>query len=451
MQRCSAEALTPPHVLDHAPITSQHLRVVLIFGAGYFSDVVELVLGGVLATVFSGPASLVPTGSLSWVLAASYIGTILGAPAFAWIADRYGRRLALQAALLLLAVSSCAAAVSPTVSYLILCRMTSGLAIGAYPVLTATYLSEVMPIRARARALLLAAGIGAVAWPATLLAAHWLTGSTVGSDAWRWICVGGGAGAALTAVAAMRLPESPRWLHSKRRESGVERAERAFLSATPLFAPHSGKLLRSLPVESSGSVDAHRTRSVGPRRVLAIIALLNALSPWSTVGFPLLSGAMLVHRGFGVTDSFWFTGLGGCGCVFGLLAASSWIDLIERRAALQWCALAMATSEILFGAADRPLWLIITGVCFTTAAGIYIEVLGVYVAEMFATQVRALGTASGWVINRLISVAVPFALLPLLAFRGGFWACCGVQASTLLISMVILSVSPAGRAGRPVS
>jgi MFS transporter, putative metabolite:H+ symporter len=451
MQRCSAEALTPKDVLDHAPITRQHLRVVLIFGAGYFFDVVELSLGGVLATVFSTATSPVPTGSLSWLLAATYIGTILGAPGFGWIADRYGRRLALQTALMLLAVSSCAAALTSTVSCLTLCRITSGLAIGAYPVLTASYLTEVMPVRARARALLLAAGIGATAWPATLMGARWLTGSAVGSEAWRWICAGGGVGAALTAAAAMRLPESPRWLRSKRRWSSIERAEQAFLSARPLFAPRSPERIRSLAVTSSGSVDARRTRSVSPPRMLALVAALNALSPWSTVGFPLLSGAVLVRRGFGLTDSFWFTGLGASGCVLGLLAASWRIDSIERRTVLLWCALTMATSEILFAAADTPLCLVLAGVSFATAAGIYIEALGVYVAEMFATQVRALGTAGGWVINRLVSVAVPFVLLPLLAFKGGFWACCGVQAATLLISTAVLASSPTGRAGRPVS
>ena len=438
--------------LDDAPLTREHLRVVLIGAAGWFCDVIELGVGSVLAAVYSVNTSPISAGQLSWLLGATYVGAIVGAPTLGWVADRYGRRRTLLVTLTTLAVSSCAAAITPNVWWLIICRMTSGLAIGAYPVIIAAYFSELMPLRARGKMLLIAAGMGSVAWPATLFGARLLVASPVGAEAWRWICAGGGAGAALTAIAALRLHESPRWLRSKQKCASAERVEQAFLSATPVFARQpslSSSSHAACGATSTALTETRSARSVRPSLVVALAALLNGLSPWSTVGFPLLSGAVLIARGFRLTDTLMFTGLGACGSVAGLLAVSWRIDRLERRTVLLLCALLMAASEVVFALATKPFWLVAAGVLLTAAAAIYLHMLNLYVAEMFRTQNRALAVSIGWAVNRSISVILPLILLPLLVLKGAIWMC-GAQAGTLIISAVFLAIAPKGRAGRPI-
>jgi putative MFS transporter len=115
-----------------------------------------------------------------------------------------------------------------------------------------------------------------------------------------------------------------------------------------------------------------------------------------------------------------------------------------------FCTVSMAACEILFVIADSRLWVILTGVLFTTASGTYIHMFNIYVAEMLPTRVRALGVSSGWAINRLTSVMVPLVLLPLLVSKGAIWMC-GAQAGSLMVSALLLAIAPRGQAGRPVA
>ena len=406
--------------LDDAPLTRSHLVAVLIVGVGWFCDVVAISVGSVLSALYSAKSSLVSTGALSWVVASLYLGALIGALAFGWAADRFGRRRSLIAALAVLAASACGAALSPGIGYLILCRALSGLAVGAFPVVAIPYVAEVMPARARGRMLLIAAGIGAVALPATLLGARVMADSSVDGNAWRWIYAICGAGSALTALAVLRLPESSQWLRSRRRTDSAGQIEQE---------------------------DAHRVR---PGVLATFTILLNVLSPWSTVGFPILSGAVLVSRGFSLTDSFLFTGLGACGIVLGLFAASWKIDAFERRTVLIGCALLMGGCGIAFALVSRSLWIVVAGVLFNSAAAIYIQALNIYLAEMFATRVRALGTSSGSVVNRLTSACVPLVLLPILHSQGaGLMS--AIQAGTIILSAALLALAPRGYAARAIS
>jgi len=373
-------------------------------------------VGTILAAVFSQQSSPVSTGALSWLVASTYLGAFVGAPTFGWAADRFGRRRMLIASVALLAISTCGAALSPNIEWLIACRILSGVAIGAYPVVSLPYLAEVLPVRLRGRLLLVAAGIGAVAVPATLLGARVLAGYVGDGNAWRWICAICATGSALSAIAMLWLPESPRWLLSRER------------------------------VEVAAATDV---RHVRPRVLASFTILLNVLGPWSTVGFPILSGAVLVSRGFSASDSFLFTGLGSFGLVLGLFAASWKIDAVERRTVLIACALVMCACAVWFVLASRPVLIVAAGVLFTSGSAVFINTLNIYVAEMFATRIRALGAASGALANRVTSVCVPLVLLPILHSSGAAWMA-AIQVGTMTLTAALLAIAPRGYAGRPI-
>ncbi|WP_447407084.1 MFS transporter, partial [Clostridium perfringens] len=83
--------------------------------------------------------------SLSLVLTAVYVGTVFGAVIAGYLADKFGRRLVMLGAMLVMLVTSLAIAASPNIEALVVTRGLSGLALGAYPPLMAAYLTDVLP------------------------------------------------------------------------------------------------------------------------------------------------------------------------------------------------------------------------------------------------------------------------------------------------------------------
>lgn len=219
--------------LDGLPLTRLHLAVLAVGTVGFSFDLMEVALGNVLSAVFSAPPYGLSAAELSWLLSAMYLGAIIGAPGAGWLADRHGRRLALSSVLAVLAVTSLGAGFSRGAGELFAARFLSGLALGAYPPLLITFLTDVLPARNRGRLILIVAGLAALGPVAAVFLARWLTPiAPLGIEGWRWCFLLGAAGAAATALAFRRLPESPRWLAARAGE-GAARAALARFERSP--------------------------------------------------------------------------------------------------------------------------------------------------------------------------------------------------------------------------
>src|SRR4051794_10390653 len=77
--------------MDRLPVTRLHGVAMFVCALGMMLDTLEMSFGGILAAVFSAPPAPVPAGELSLLLAAVFIGAVLGAPLLGWWADRKGR------------------------------------------------------------------------------------------------------------------------------------------------------------------------------------------------------------------------------------------------------------------------------------------------------------------------------------------------------------------------
>src|SRR5258708_39424934 len=105
------------------------------------------------------------------------------------------------------------------------------------------------------------------------------------------------------------------------------------------------------------------------------------LGPWAAIGFPLLSAAVMVQKGFHVSDSLLFAGLTMFGPAIGISAASSFVDRIPRRLALVMCAATMVVTGIAFAIATALTPLIVAVLVFNLANSFYSAVLRLYCAE----------------------------------------------------------------------
>lgn len=439
--------------LDRLPMTPLHWALVVTCAFGLLFDVVEAGLSNALSAVFSAPPHHVQPQELSLLLASVFIGGAVGAPVLGWLADRYGRRQALATSLLVLTVTSLVAATSTSIGWLTFFRVLSGIALGSYPPLMVAYLSDVLPPSSRGRAILLGGAIGFLGAPLVIFLIRWLTPlQPLGYDGWRWTLVIGAIGSLVVAILLRFMPESPRWLASQGRMAEADAAyERFRRSAGLTVAPDAP----STEAQASKEKPARRalwselTREL--KRLALMFGLLDFLMPWATIGFPLLSGAALVAKGFHVSDSLLYVGLTMFGPTLGVLIGSQLIDRMERRTALMLCGTSMAVAAIAFALTDQPWLLITTGALFNLIGAIYISTVTVYSAEVFPTRLRALVSSSTWAVNRVAAALVPLAMLPLMKSHGVLAMFSVIAAALLLSAALVGAFGPRGVTRKPVA
>ncbi len=433
--------------MDRLPVTALHCLAVALCAFGLSFDTLEIALGSILAAVFSAPPHLAPARQLSVLLGAIYAGAVIGAPLMGWWADRHGRRRTLTVLLLWMGLTSLTAAATRDLPGLAWMRALSGLALGAYPPVMIAYLTDLMPPRRRGLMIFIAGAIATLGPPSAIFLVRWLSPlQPLGVEAWRWGFVCGGIGASIVGVLTLALPESPRWLQSKGRAAEAREAFSLFersnavldVRVDPPDGPHHD------------GVDERPEDSSTPlRRSWPQVAALYFLSPWSTVAFPLLSGAVLAHKGFKLPDTLLYIGLSTFGPTIGTALAATAVDRVDRRVALMACAAAMLGCGTAFVATDSPLWLVVAATAFNLFLSLYIPVLSVYSAELFPTRVRASSLAGAWALNRLGAALAPLVMLPLLR-NAGATSMFAVIAAALLAGMLVVVLAPKGRQRRSI-
>lgn len=419
-----------------------HLFIIGACALGFSFDLAEIAFGSILAAVFSSPPYAADKTEISWLLSAVYIGAIAGAPFFGWLADQTGRRLGLSCVMTTLAVASIGAAWAPDVRWLIAFRILSGLALGAYPPLMFSYLAEILPAERRGKLVMVATAFGYAGPTTFIFLVRWLTPlAPLGLDAWRWGFLLGGAGAILCAFLFYMLPESGQWLASKGRGAEAIASARAFEISKPVFR------LKQVPVrQATTSTDNDRIRP--HRYVLAFLVLVFFLTPWATVGFTLLSGAVLVQKGINLQDSLLYLGISTLGPIVGTILGGYFIDKVQRRTALIASALSMAFVGLAFATTNVPLWLIVCGVAFNLLVSLFLPVLFLYAAEMVPNTRRGMTTSFAWTANRIGSALTPLVLLPVLQSHGAYAMFAVIAATLVLFIGLILFYGPPGHAGR---
>lgn len=182
----------------------------------------------------------------------------------------------------------------------------------------------------------------------------------------------------------------------------------------------------------------------------AILVALHVFGPWATVGFPVLSAAVMLQKGFHVSDSLFFAGIAAFGPAFGNAVAAVVIDRLERRMALAFCAGVMMAAGLAFAVHTELTWLIVIGTVFTLTIAVFNTVISIYGSELFSTDLRASATAGAWAVSRIVSACVPLILLPLLGIYGALSMFLIIAVAMLASLALLLLAAPPGLTGRPV-
>jgi putative MFS transporter len=421
-----------------------HFFALFVCALGLGLDLAELVIGSTLSALFSAAPNALEPHTLSWLLAAPYIGLVVGAPVAGWYADAYGRRATMLIITFILTFTSMAAAFSPNVAMLIVARGLSGLALGAYPPVIAAYLTDILPAAHRGRSIMVTVAAATLAPSALIFLVRWLTPlQPLGLESWRWAFIVGGACSALCLLLSRHLPESPRWLASRNRLAEAGEASVRFGVSAALNMPGSpaGEKQRCNPSALEGRAFARR---------IGLLLLLYFLTPWSAVAFPLLSGAILIQKGFNVADSLLYVGIANIGPTIGGLMTGLAIDRIERKSALVLCPFALMGLGYLFAITSAPALLMATGLAFSMIGVVFQAILVLYAAELFPATQRAKATSLSWASRGLGSALAPLILLPLLSASGPSSMFFVIGGTLATFTVILWLFGPRGKAGRKV-
>ena len=346
-------------------------------------------------------------------MASALYGTVVGSLIGGWPADRFGRKATLLWIGVLYFVGAVGSALATNVTMFIIARVIGGLGIGISTVVAPMYISEIAPPKHRGRL----AGMFQFNIVFGILVAFvsnaMLAG--IGENAWRWMLGVAAFPSLLYAALCLGLPESPRWLISRKGDRAA--ALKVWQKAEPdvpaaEIAAQADEIAAASSEEiSSGHFWTARLRK--PILLAIMIAFFNQLSGINAILYfaPRIfeltglgaKAALLQSIGIGITNLvFTFVGL--------------WlIDQLGRRTLLYIGSFGYIASLGLVAWAFFTQHYSIVPVCiFAFIAAHAIgqgAVIWVFISEIFPNRHRAegqtLGSFTHWIFAALLTTFFP--------------------------------------------
>jgi SP family sugar:H+ symporter-like MFS transporter len=413
------------------------LYVTLIAGAaalggflfGFDSAVINGAVGGI-QTGFG--SSSVGTG---FAVASILLGCAVGALVAGTLADRFGRRAVMILTAVIFAATAVWAGLAGSAAMFTLARFLSGIGVGAASVVCPAYIAEISPARLRGRlASLQQLGIVIGIFVALLsdqvladLAGGVSSPLWLGHPAWRWMFLVEVVPSVLFGLAALAVPESPRFLVAAGREAEALAVLRRVEPGTP-----EGQIeeIRGT-LESGGKVRRRDLRSPagGILPIVWIGVGLSALQQLVGINSIFYYGATLWQAvGFTSADALKINVVTGVVNIVSTLVAMAFVDKVGRRPLLMWGSAGMAATlgVVVYvfstAAAAQGGHVVLSpqaGIAALVAANLYVFAFGlswgpcvwILLGEMFPNRIRgsalAVAVFAQWIANWLVTISFP--------------------------------------------
>ena len=411
--------------LDTARISSLHVKVVALIAAGYFFDVIDLiVLGSLIPDMIQSKFATGPEAA--WIGSATVLGMFIGAAGQGEFSDRWGRKTVYQFNLLLFGVFTILGAMAPTVWWLIAARFIAGLGLGGEQPLAFAYAGEYSPKAIRGRILAIVHFIGgACVWPIAAL----FTLAFRDSIGWRGVWIVIGIGALIVWLFRFWLPESPRYLatHGRGKEA-LDVLER-------LGMPGPREPLATGAASDTKSDPFAVVFKMFPVRVVAGMICFSAFFGVA-IGLGTWLPNIMTEKGFTITKSLTYTfGMTlavPCASLFMMYA----LDHFGRKITSVCAFVAAGVMAIVFANAATDMQLLAAGFVMIFCIQVAGNSMQIFASEVFPTNARASGF--GWAagVGRLATAGIVPAILWI---RTG-WGLTAVFVS-LAVVLLIAAVS----------
>jgi putative MFS transporter len=387
--------------MEQVPTSRWFARARIVMGSATFFDAFNaLSIAFVLPILV--PLWHITPPDIGIMIGASYVGQIVGAFAFSWGAERYGRIPCAAAATAIYAVMSLACATAWSFNVLLAFRFIQGIGVGGEMPVAATYISELSRAHGRGRFFLLYELI----FPIGLMATGQIGAVLVPLMGWQIMFLVGGIPGLVVALMLLRLPESPRWLIGKGRLAAAEAVVRQLEAASDnsgaaAVAPSAEPLPAQVEVP-------HRSRGRWSE------LLSPAYRGRTLIAWVLWASAFLIANGLNNWMPTLYTTVYHLNLPQALRAAS--MTNVAQVALVLICALvidrtgrkywmmgafglgAVTLGLLGLGGTQDVSWVIVFSTVSYGLIGSIAAVVYLYTPEIYPTRMRAIGTgvATSW-------------------------------------------------------
>jgi putative MFS transporter len=395
--------------IERTQVSPWHIRALLVMGSATFFDAFDVLAIAYVLPTLNGVWKLAPR-TIGVLISSSFIGQIVGALFFGWLAERIGRLRCAKITIALYSLMSILCAMSWNIPSLLLFRTIQGIGLGGEVPVAAAYINEISRAKGRGRFFLIYELIFPIGLVGASLLGFWL----VPLFGWRTMFMIGGLPAILVLVLFVGniLPESPRWLVSKGRFDEAEEIVGQMENA----AGSGGELISStpepLPIAAIGRRDTSWLELFrGIYRLRTIVVWFI----WITTYFVTygvntwLPTIFRTYYKYSVADALRNGVIINLAGLAGAFLCAMLVDHLGRR---PWFILAYALGAApliaiwVRGASNPREVIVLVAISFMFISGNSMLVY-LYTTEIYPTRLRSLGTgaASAWL--RVASAAGP--------------------------------------------
>jgi MFS transporter, putative metabolite:H+ symporter len=396
--------------IERLPFSRWHLKMGAIVSTGWFFDGFDaLSIAYVLPVLVPAWHLTFATGST--LISAGYVGQLLGSIFFGWLGERIGRVPVFRYTLILYTVMSIACAFAWDFNSLFWMRAIQGLGLGGEIPIMASYIGEFAKASHRGRY-----GLGFQLWfSISFIFVSGISYFVVPHLGWQWMFVIGALPAIILIPMRQWMPESPRWLVNKGRD------EEANTILTKIENEISERGAKPLPPIPTGVAAQPAKATIGDllkgiyrRRTLAVWAIwfctyiivygLNTTVP--TLLRTVYHGTLEQSISYG----FFASGLGLCFTISGIFL----IDKFGRKPlftlGLLCSAIPLALLWLYAAPGESLIFLMALFMLSSAFNSILALGLSTYTAELYPTEMRAVGVGVGNAWVRFAAIIGPIFL-----------------------------------------
>lgn len=436
--------------LDRLPSTRWRWKIFLMSGLAVLFAWSNYVSGLVLAqlTEVGWVDSTISALFTSAYMAGMFLGSLLGGV----IGDSIGRRRSYLVFVGLHTLCMYLASIAPDIVTLTIVRGAMGFGLGALLVTIFAGFAEYVPASSRGTWMGRNSFLGNCSNPISSLLATLITPFVTADMNWRLMFLIPAILSTIVWLWAWRsYPESPRWLESKGRLDqatrvldGIEReVEREFGAPLPPVSEHSSheKAVQheAVPYRELFHGDLLKRVILGAFVLIAMNVTAYTLMTWLPT--------ILLLKGIDLNRSFVLYTVMAIGAPTGAFLAMLLMDRLPRKLFGIGLLLAMAVLGPVFAMQENHAAICILGFFLQVIVEMYVVFSsGVYVPEIWPTEVRMRGSGLANSIGRISGIITPFCVSFLLSGFGALpvFAMMSVVAASAAIVIAVLGFDTRG-------
>jgi MFS transporter, putative metabolite:H+ symporter len=416
MNLSTQSSFTIPARIDRLPISREIWRILFLAGLAWLLESYDI---GVIGTVLPSLTKQLQLSTFtSGVLAiASTLGIVLAIFPAGWFTDHFGRKNVLIIGTAWYAFFSLFCAFPSNVWLIVVFRFVAGFGMGAIFPIPYAMAAEFTPTRSRGMMTAMLDSFLSIGYFLSPLLGFLMTDLLPANLGWRGLFLIGGLPLLYIPLLMKWIPESPRWLQIRGRNTEADGIVKELEIA---IERRSGTQLPSPDVESFSSLhDIDQSANLFQLRYLkrTIMMMVSfACILFIFYAIQTYTPTVLVKKGYDFGDAFLFTTLIVMASVPGKYLVGYTLERWGRKPTLIVFTVLAAVCAIIFGFSNSVALSLIFGMLMSFF-GIGVDpAIKIYGAEQYPTSIRAMGVGSFECIGRLFGGALaPFIMAFILA------------------------------------